>query len=105
MTQIAITANRAREGSVVYLTRAGIWSKNFSDALVIEGKDAADELLARALRDAASDAVIGPYSFPIKVNKDGITVLSQRENIRIHGPSVQIPSASTPRTDKQHVSI
>ena len=105
MTQIAITANRAREGSVVYLASPGIWSKDLSDALVIEGKDAAKELLAGALRNAAADAVIGPYSFPIKVNNDGITVLSQRESIRIHGPSIQFLPASASASDKQNVSI
>jgi hypothetical protein len=101
MTQIVITANRAREGCVVYLAGPGIWSKNLSDALVIEGKDAADALLSGALRDAAADAIIGPYGFPVSVNNDGITVLSQREKIRIHGPSIQIPSAR----EKQHVPL
>ena len=101
MTHMAITANRAREGCVVYLAGPGIWSEDLSDALVVEGKDAADELLAGALRDAAADAVIGPYSFPISVDNDGIAVLSQREKIRIHGPSIQIPSA----TERHHVPL
>jgi hypothetical protein len=104
MTHMAITANRLREGCVVYLTAAGQWSQDLRDALVVAGADAADALLAGALRNAAADAIIGPYSFAVVLNGGAIAVSSQREKIRTGGPSVPIPSIPL-ATENQHVPL
>ncbi len=94
MTQMVITANRLRDGSVVYLSGPRCWAPDIVDAVVFENKAAAGGALEAAEQSAAAEHVIAVYAFPVACNDGALAVLSQREKIRIHGPSIQIPAAT-----------
>ncbi len=82
---MVITANRLREGDIVYLSGDGdplAWSRDLDDALVIE-EPAVEALLRRAERD---DRVIGVYATEIAGRR---TPISARERIRATGPSIK----------------
>jgi hypothetical protein len=101
MTTKAITANRLRQGDVVYLTTAGSWSENIQDALLIDDPEAVAKRLAQAEADAGADDIVGPYSFSVDINGGIVMTKSRREWIRVHGPSTDIPAEKVNR----HVPI
>ncbi|MDP6602832.1 MAG: DUF2849 domain-containing protein [Rhodospirillales bacterium] len=83
-----MTANRLRDGAVVYLANGGAWSERITDALI-----AATDAEVRALEDrAAADErallVVETYLFDVDPKPDGPAPLSQRERIRAAGPTV-----------------
>ena len=83
----AATANRLRDGVVVFRTVTGGWSSRIVDAEVVSGEAEAARLLSDAERDSANAVVVGPYL--IDVNEiDGETrPASLRERIRAFGPT------------------
>ena len=83
----AATANRLRDGVVVFRTVTGGWSSRIADAETVSGEAEAARLLSDAERDSANAVVVGPYL--IDVNEvDGETrPVSLRERIRAFGPT------------------
>ena len=79
-----VTANRTRDGAVVYRTSAQNWSTRIADAAIVRTVDEARALLA----DAAADGVvsIGPYIAPVEITGDGkVAPGNLRERIRAEG--------------------
>ncbi len=89
MTLQILTANRLREGDVVYLTADDGWSTRFADAMTLADDDAADQLLKQAERDVAARLIVAPYLMKVAEDAGRLTPLSQREAIRARGPSVR----------------
>ena len=84
-----LTANRLREGDVVYLTPAGHWSPALHEALLIDGEEEERQRLDQAEQAVAARQVVGPYLFPVALGDSGPLPVSQRERIRAaHGPTV-----------------
>ena len=84
-----VTANRLREGDVVYLTDTGRWSTHLNESRLAGDKETVEALLAKAAEDVAARLIIGPYAMPV-VEVDGILQpLSTREIIRAAGPTVR----------------
>ena len=82
-----ITANRLRDGIVIYLQAHGDhhhWCENIRDASVFDAGDA-DAMLARAAGDVRENRIVDPYA--IGVNADH-TPLTQREAVRAGGPTI-----------------
>ena len=85
----AITANRLREGDVVYLTGTGSWSTHLNESRASTDKSVIEALLVQAQADVAARKVVGPYALEV-VEVDGILQpLSTREIIRAAGPTVR----------------
>ena len=82
MTIQIATANRLRDGAVVYLAPDGRWSARISDAESAVDDAAAAELLQSAPR---GDAVVGAYLMPVEPGIEGLRPLSARERIRAGG--------------------
>ncbi len=80
-----VTANRLREGDVVYFTAAGSWSPFHHEAQLLEDEDTA----AARLADAAKDhlLVVGPYLADAKLGENGPEPTHFREAFRTRGPS------------------
>ncbi len=92
----AITANRLREGDVVYLTSTGLWSPWLNQAAASEDEKVQQEMLQRAEADVGARRVVGPYLIDL-IEVDGILQpLSTRENIRAAGPSVRADFRNAP---------
>lgn len=89
MGLMILTANRLRDGEVVYLTPKGDWSESFADNLAIAEKDDQAALEARGLEQEKALVVVGAYLMPV-TQADGILrPNSQREIIRAKGPSIR----------------
>ena len=80
------TANRLREGDIVYLTEGGQWSGNLQDAWLVSGDDT--ELMARVSKAEELRDVVAAYLIEVERVGDDLCALSQRERIRAAGPTV-----------------
>ncbi len=83
-----VTANRLRDGAVVYLAADGSWSTNISEGVVARDAVAAERLMAAGNQAAADQVVVGPYLIAVAVNDDRVEPIGTRERIRALGPSV-----------------
>jgi Protein of unknown function (DUF2849) len=95
MTLKVVTANRLRDGAIVYRTAGGAWTEQFSEAAVADGEAGETRLLTEAAADVAARRVVAPYAFEIALSPAGPRALTQRERIRAHGPSVHPGLART----------
>jgi hypothetical protein len=96
-----VTANRLRQGDVVYLTDGGSWSLHLNESRASADKAVVEAMLAKAAEDVAARLVVAPYAFEV-VEIDGILQpLSTRETIRAAGPTVRADYRSTPPDPKQ----
>lgn len=84
-----ITANRLKDGEVVYLTAGGSWSGSLSDARFLADETLQDRLLRIAEQDVAGQIVVGPYLMDAETENASIQPVSQRERIRANGPTVR----------------
>ncbi len=88
MTQI-VTANRLRDGLVVFLSADGAWSERISDAAGAMNEAGAQELMEMAKRSAIECRVVEPYLVEVEIAADGCHPVHHRESIRVSGPTVQ----------------
>ena len=89
MSLKVVTANRLREGDVVYLTDTGRWSVHLNESRISNDPGVLDALMAQAEADVAARLIIGPYLMEV-AEVDGILQpLSTREIIRAAGPTVR----------------
>jgi len=84
-----VTANRLREGDVVYLTPTGKWSLHLNESWTSEDPKVIDQMLERAQADVAARLIIGPYAMPVAEIDGILQPLSTREAIRAAGPTVR----------------
>jgi hypothetical protein len=86
-----VTANRTRDGAVIYRTERHGWSEDLSEAAMVRTVDAARALLA----DAAADDIgaVGAYIAPVHVANDGTMAPGNlREHIRRDGVTIGLPA-------------
>lgn len=88
MTYHVVTANRLRDGEVVYYTKDGQWSEDLVESAVVEGKEQAEALLEKTLAVEEELRVVGPYLAIVDVEDNQAVALGQRETIRAVGPTV-----------------
>lgn len=85
-----ITANRLRDGEVVYFAEPGTWVENIHDASVAEGAEGIAKLLEHAKAEARAIEVLDIYPFEVVRDSGGqISPASVREIIRAAGPTVR----------------
>src|SRR3546814_21085737 len=95
-----VTANRLRQGDVVYLTVSGTWSHHLNESRASADKSDLEAMLAKAADDVAARLVVGPYAFEV-VEIPGIPPPpSARAIIRPPGPTVR--SALPPDPAHRH---
>ncbi len=80
-----VTANRLREGDVVYLTEDDRWTPFHHQAELIEDEAHAQMRLLHAT--AQKLAVVGPYLADAKAGPNGPEPIHFREDFRTRGPS------------------
>ena len=86
-----VTANRLRDGKVVYLQADGNWSTRFANGDVAPDRDAAAKLLAKGEQAATALIVVGPYLMEVKEEDGQLQPVGYREAIRAAGPTVEEP--------------
>lgn len=83
-----ITANRLREGDVVYLADDGGWTTRLTDARAVDTPEDEATLLAVAERAVADQLVVGPYAMAVMREGGVLRPVGRRETIRAQrGPS------------------
>lgn len=85
--QRAATANRLRDGVVVFRTVTGGWSSRIADAEIVTGEGETARLLSEAERDAGNAVVVGPYLIDIADIDGEVRPVALRERIRAFGPT------------------
>jgi hypothetical protein len=83
-----ITANRLRDGEVLYW-RTGDWVLALADGEVFADPKAADAALAEAMKYETANKVVNPYLFDVKVADGVVKPAKEREIIRAKGPTVR----------------
>ncbi|HLH98673.1 MAG TPA: DUF2849 domain-containing protein [Xanthobacteraceae bacterium] len=90
---VLVTANRTRDGAVIYRTGDGGWTTEFGRAHVVTSAPAATELLQAAIADDLG--AVGAYVAPVSMQADGSRRPGNlRERIRLAGPTIEMPIAS-----------
>jgi sulfite reductase (NADPH) hemoprotein beta-component len=84
---LVVTANRLRDGRVVWLADGGRWAERVAEAQVFagEGVEAGLALGAEAERQ---QVIVGPYAAEVTVGATGPVPLRAREKFRADGPSI-----------------
>lgn len=90
-----MTANRLRDGEVVFLTRSGEWNEKIDEAVLALEPQATAALEARAKLDVKATLITGTYLFDAERIDGKIRAVHMRERIRTLGPTVR------PDLDKQ----
>ncbi len=85
-----MTANRLRDGDVVFLTRAGTWDLHVDEAALALEPQAVTALEARAANDVKANLVTGQYLFDAERIDGKIRANHIRERIRTLGPTVRL---------------
>lgn len=80
-----VTANRLRDGGVVFLTDGGAWTTDIARAGVAGDEPAAQRLLAIGAVAAAESRIVEPYLTAVRADGDSIVPVSLRERIRAQG--------------------
>lgn len=84
-----VTANRTRDGIVIWRTDHG-WSERLSDAAIVRDADAARALLDDAVADDLG--AVGSYIAPVKIAQNGaVEPGNLREHIRRDGATIELP--------------
>ena len=84
----AITANRLRDGVVVWRGHRGDWVERVEAAAPFDGASL-DGALKEALADEARNLVVGVYAFDVDLVGGCPVPLKGRERLRALGPSVR----------------
>ncbi len=84
-----ITANRLKDGEVVYLAPGGDWSNSLTEARFSADEPEYERLLRIAEDDVAGQIVVGPYLMEAERENATVQPVSQRERIRANGPTVR----------------
>lgn len=84
----AITANRLRDGAVVWLGPKGEWVERIDAAATYDEAGAAPAL-AKAQQDEARNLVVAIYALEVEILNGAPAALRTKERIRARGPSVR----------------
>jgi Protein of unknown function (DUF2849) len=85
-----VTANRLRDGKVLYRAVNEGWTTRLEAAAVVTTTEAARELLTAAAREDAD--AIDPYAAPVAIRDGRIEPGNLRERIRATGPTFALPA-------------
>jgi sulfite reductase (NADPH) hemoprotein beta-component len=89
MTVQIVTANRLRDGAIVYYTAEHTWVEAFSASKPLRDEVEAKAMLEAAGIDVKARLVVGPYLAEVKETPEGLQPASARERIRAsRSPSV-----------------
>jgi len=88
---VVVTANRLRDGAVVYRAELGGWTTSLEAAAIVHNAQDAKALLAAA---SAEDLdAVGPYVAPVDTAGGVVMPGNLREQIRVSGPTFDLPGA------------
>ena len=89
---VVVTANRLRDGAVVYRAELGGWTISLAAAAIVHNAQDAKKLLAAASSEDLE--AVGPYIAPVDTAGGVVTPGNLREQIRVSGPTFDLPGAT-----------
>jgi hypothetical protein len=103
-TVCVLTANRLRDGTVVFLDFEGAWSETLLEAVAARSPDEVRALRDRGTYDAIRNIVVEPYLIEVHETARGLLPIRYRERVRAAGPSVldDVPGYSHPDPGATH---
>ena len=90
---LAISANRLRDGRVVWLAEGARWAETVAEAAVFYGA-AGDAAMAVAAEAEAAQLIVAPYLLEVTATAAGPVPLRARERFRAGGPSIATQAAA-----------
>ena len=91
---VVVTANRLRDGAVIYRTTEGGWTTDLAASAVVTTAPAAQELLKGAVADDVG--AVGAYVAPVELTADRRVLPGNlRERIRVAGPTIELPGVAS----------
>ena len=84
-----LTANRLRDGLVVFLGHHDAWVDHILDARVLNSGEEAEAAEAAGRAAVARREVVEPYLVDVRPAATGVTPTKLREKIRAEGPTVR----------------
>ncbi|MEM7619220.1 MAG: DUF2849 domain-containing protein [Pseudomonadota bacterium] len=85
----ALSANRLKDGIVVFLTKGKSWSEDIQDVAIAKTPEEEQALLDTGASFAAINDIVDPYLFDVEQNGSEIKAAHIREHMRTKGPSVR----------------
>ncbi|MCR9220289.1 MAG: DUF2849 domain-containing protein [Alphaproteobacteria bacterium] len=86
-----LTANRLRDGAVVYLSPDGSWVERVAAARAESAPEAVARLEAAGRAAVVAREVVEPYPIAVEQGEDGRLIpVRYRERIRAEGPSIRL---------------
>jgi sulfite reductase (NADPH) hemoprotein beta-component len=89
---LVVSANRLRDGAVVWLADGGRWADTVAEAAVFLG-EAGEQGMAQAAAAEAAQLVVGGYLIEVAVTPHGPAPLRARERFRAGGPTTLTQAA------------
>jgi hypothetical protein len=92
---LAITANRLRDGRVVFRTASGSWSLNVADSAIEPDEATANQIVASVAANANEQDVLDVYAVEMNLSGKTPRPAKLREAIRALGPTIEyLPKAA-----------
>ena len=91
MTVQVVTANRLRDGVIVWLTPDLKWSEDYADSKVLRDEAEGKAALDAAAGDVKARLIVGPYLAEFNETPEGLQAASARERIRASRVPTIIP--------------
>ncbi|GAB2178774.1 DUF2849 domain-containing protein [Dongia sp. agr-C8] len=82
MTVHVVTANRLRDGVIVWLKADHSWSEDYAESKLLRDETEAKTALDAAGIDVKAQLIVGPYLAEFKETPEGLQAASARERIR-----------------------
>ncbi|HEY5226507.1 MAG TPA: DUF2849 domain-containing protein [Methylovirgula sp.] len=90
-----ISANRLRDGIVVYLGSHGEWVTDFADAVLLTSEEACESGQAQARASLAANVIVDPLLVDVVESTEGRRATTLRNAIRAAGPTVEFQTSSS----------
>ena len=90
MPLMVLTANRLRDGEVVYLAPSQLWCESLQEALATAEGDGQGRMTALGEAAVIARQVVDPYLMAVADEGGLLRPLSQREKIRAAGPTTRL---------------
>ena len=99
--QQVITANRLRDGAVVFVGPSRAWVDRLAEAEVFTAVEASTAALQVAQKDEAANLVLDIYAIDVVERSGALKPVKLREAIRAQGPTVH-PEHGKPLAAANH---
>jgi hypothetical protein len=87
--QEMITANRLRDGLVVFLDAEGGWTEDFHCGAIYEDAETKAKAVAVAAAAVEANLVVDPYPIELELRAGHLAPKALRERIRATGPTTR----------------